>query len=271
MDTELVAARPRVTVVIPALNEAANIGHVLGTLPDDVYEVLLVDGGSNDGTVEVARACRPDVRVIKQPGRGKGDALAAGFAECTGEVVVMLDADGSADGREIPRFVDALVAGADLVKGSRFLGGGGGSNDLTPLRRAGNRVFCGLVNLLYGTRYSDLCYGFNAAWTQQLRSLRLDCAGFEVETVLSIRSAKSSLRVTEVPSFEAPRLHGESNLHTFRDGWRVLKAIFRERRPGPAVVVEEVASTIDVGPEIAPGTVLSGVPATQPAESGGTL
>jgi glycosyltransferase involved in cell wall biosynthesis len=258
-------ARPRVSVVIPTLNEAANIGHVLATLPDDVYEVLLVDGGSHDGTVEAARACRPDVRVVAQPGRGKGDAMAAGLAECTGEVVVMLDADGSADGREIPRFVDALLAGADVVKGSRFVRGGG-STDLTALRRAGNRMFCGLVNLFYGTRYSDLCYGFNAAWVPQLRSLRLDCAGFEVETVLSIRSARFALQVAEVPSFEAPRLHGTSNLHTFRDGWRVLRAIFRERRCGPALVGQEPAVAIDPAPEAAPAPVLSGVTATQPLE-----
>jgi glycosyltransferase involved in cell wall biosynthesis len=224
---------PRVSVVIPTRNEARNIEHVLATLPD-VHEVLIVDGGSVDGTVDVARAARPDIRVLQQPGTGKGDALAAGFAECTGDVVVMLDADGSADGREIPRFVDALVEGADLAKGSRFLKGGG-STDLTYLRRAGNKCFCTIVNMLYGTRYSDLCYGYNAAWVAQLRDLELDCAGFEVETVLNIRSAKSRLRVTEVPSFESPRLHGESNLRTFRDGWRVLTAIFRERRSRAAV------------------------------------
>jgi glycosyltransferase involved in cell wall biosynthesis len=224
---------PRLSVVIPALNEARNIGHVLQTLPDDVFEVILVDGHSTDGTVEVARAVRGDIRVVVQPGTGKGDALAAGFAACRGDVVVMLDADGSADGAEIPRFVDALLAGADLVKGSRFLNGGG-STDLSALRRAGNRVFCSMVNTLFGTRYSDLCYGYNAAWLRELRSLCLDCGGFEVETVLSIRSAKSGLRVAEVPSMEADRLYGRSNLRTFRDGFRVLRAIFREWRAEPA-------------------------------------
>ena len=223
---------PRLSVVIPALNEARNIGHVLRTLPDDVFEVVLVDGHSTDGTVDVARSIRDDIRVVIQPGTGKGDALAAGFAACRGDVVVMLDADGSADGAEIPRFVDALVAGADLVKGSRFLNGGG-STDLSPLRRAGNRVFCSMVNALFGTRYSDLCYGYNAAWLQELRGLALDCRGFEVETVLSIRSARSGLRVTEVPSLEADRLSGRSNLRTFRDGFRVLRAILREWRSAP--------------------------------------
>jgi glycosyltransferase involved in cell wall biosynthesis len=246
--------QPRVSVIIPTRNEALNIAHVLATLPPDIHEVLLVDGASTDGTIEVARAVMPQIRVLSQPGTGKGDALATGLAECTGDVVVMLDADGSADGREIPRFVDALVAGADLAKGSRFLDGGG-SSDLTRLRRGGNRVLCGLVNLIYRTGYSDLCYGYNAGWIAKLRQLDLDCAGFEVETVLSIRSAKSRLRITEVPSFESPRLFGESNLRTFRDGWRVLRAIFREHRNpecAPAAGRQAVvAPVVDALPEAA--------------------
>lgn len=219
---------PRVSVVIPALNEARNLGYVLDTLPAGIFEVVLVDGGSTDGTVEAARSARPDIRIVRQPGRGKGDALAAGLAACGGDVVVMLDADGSTDGAEIPRFVDALLEGADLVKGSRFLSGGG-SSDISRLRRAGNRLFCSMVNQLFGTRYSDLCYGFNAAWLHTFRQVSLDCDGFEVETVFSIRSAKAGLRVTEVPSFEATRLHGRSKLRPVRDGWRVLRAILRER------------------------------------------
>ena len=227
MDVPCTGQSPRLSVVIPAMNEAANIGHVLRTLPDDVFEVILVDGRSTDGTVEAARAVRGDIRVVQQAASGKGDALAAGFAACRGDVVVMHDADGSADGAEIPRFVEALVGGADLVKGSRFLNGGG-STDLSPLRRMGNRVFCGMVNGLFGTRYSDLCYGYNAAWLRQLKELALDCNGFEVETVLSIRSATAGLSVAEVPSMEAARLNGKSNLRTFRDGFRVLRAIVRE-------------------------------------------
>jgi glycosyltransferase involved in cell wall biosynthesis len=229
MDEQNGTDQPRVSVLIPARNEAPNIAHVLATLPHDVHEVLLVDGGSTDGTIETARAAMPDIRVIKQTGIGKGDALATGLAECTGDIVILLDADGSADGAEIPRFVDALMEGADFAKGSRFLDGGG-SSDLTWLRRAGNRAFCRIVNGLYGTRYSDLCYGYNGGWVTALRRLALDCPGFEVETVMNIRSARSQLAVAEVPSFEFPRLHGESNLHPFRDGWRVLKAIVRERR-----------------------------------------
>jgi len=260
MDAENGPRQPRISVVIPTRNEARNIASVLATLPDDIYEVLLVDGGSTDGTVDTALEVMPAIRVVTQPGTGKGDALAAGIAACSGDVVVMLDADGSANGAEIPRFVDALLAGADLAKGSRFMDGGG-STDLTRLRRLGNRVLCGLVNVVYRTRYSDLCYGYNAGWLAPLRRLELDCSGFEVETVMSIRSAKSGLRITEVPSFETPRLFGESNLRTFRDGWRVLRAIVRERpdastkRARPSVIdvlpdaAAAVAPVVDVLPD----------------------
>ena len=149
--------------------------------------------------------------------------------------VVMLDADGSARPEEIPAFVDALLAGADFAKGSRFAPGGG-SADITPLRRAGNAVLGSMVNGLYGTHYTDLCYGYNAFWRRCLPVLALDGDGFEVETMINIRAAKAGLHVTEVPSFEDARIHGNSKLHTFRDGWRVLATILRERwRPSDRV------------------------------------
>jgi glycosyltransferase involved in cell wall biosynthesis len=237
---ELLPPAPRVSVVIPALNEAKNLPHVFANLPADVYEVVLVDGNSVDGTVEVARELFPAVRIVGQNRRGKGNALSCGFAACSGDVIVMLDADGSANGQEIPAFVAALQAGADFAKGSRFIAGGG-SSDITVLRRLGNWFFSTLVNVLYGTRYSDLCYGYNAFWAHCLPVMNVDCDGFEVETLINIRVAKAGLRVAEVPSFEEDRIHGESNLRTFRDGWRVLCTIFREWRR-PSVVIEAPAS-----------------------------
>jgi glycosyltransferase involved in cell wall biosynthesis len=229
---------PRVSILIPALNEARNIPHVFSRLPDDVFEVVLVDGGSVDETVEVARSLRPHVRVVQQDGRGKGNAIACGLAACEGEIVVLLDADGSTDAGEIPRFVEALKSGADFAKGSRFMSGGG-SSDITALRRTGNRVLCTLVNLLYGTRYTDLCYGFNAFWRSSLLRVQVDCDGFEVESLLSVRASKLGLATIEVPSYESCRIHGESNLRTLPDGCQVLKTILRERfkRTDPSVSV----------------------------------
>jgi glycosyltransferase involved in cell wall biosynthesis len=234
------AAMPRISVVIPALNEARNLPHVFSRLPQDIFEVILVDGGSIDDTVAVARALRPDVRVVQQSRRGKGNALACGFAACRGDIIVMIDADGSTDPAEIPAFVAALRSGADFAKGTRFADGGG-SADITPLRRLGNRALNGLVNVLYGTRYTDLCYGYNAFWRHCLDALEVHPGaedknggmrwgdGFEIETIINTRVARAGLTVAEVASFEQLRISGESNLNATRDGLRVLRSILRER------------------------------------------
>ena len=219
---------PRVSVVIPARNEAKNLQHVLPFIPVIVDEVVLVDGQSTDDTIAVAQQLFPGIRVLQQAGKGKGDALRIGFAACTGDIIVMLDADGSADPAEIPRFVEALVAGSDFAKGSRFTDGGG-SFDITFLRRTGNYLLGKLVNLLFWTQFSDLCYGYNAFWKDCLNDINIDCDGFEIETLLNLRMHKAQYKIVEVPSFEYSRVHGESNLRTFRDGWRVLKTIMRER------------------------------------------
>lgn len=222
-------ARPTVSVVIPALNEAENLPYVLRDIPTDyVDEVILVDGHSTDETVAVARAIMPDIRVIEQPGKGKGDALRVGFAAATGDIIVAIDADGSTDPREIPAYVGALLAGADYVKGSRFLQGGG-TDDMPLYRQAGNWGLTLLVRILFGGKYTDLCYGYNAFWRHVLPLLALDADGFEIETLMNIRALRAGLKVAEVCSFEAPRIHGEGRLRAIPDGWRVLKTIVRER------------------------------------------
>jgi glycosyltransferase involved in cell wall biosynthesis len=235
--------RPRVSVVVPTLNEARNLPHVFSRLPADIHEVIVVDGHSVDDTIAVARQLRPGVRIVQQTRRGKGNALACGFEAATGDVIAMVDADGSADPGEIPKFVDALLSGADFAKGTRFATGGG-SSDITRLRKLGNSMLGGVVNLCHGTHYSDLCYGFNVFWQKYVPVLDLDVTsppsprgdgrlwgdGFEIETLIHMRVAEEGLRVTEVPSFEHPRIHGVSNLDAFSDGLRVLTAILVERR-----------------------------------------
>jgi glycosyltransferase involved in cell wall biosynthesis len=217
-----------VTAVIPAMNEAKNLPHVLRRLPQIIHEVILVDGHSEDDTVAVARRLRRDVRVVTQTHRGKGNALACGFAASTGDIIVMLDADGSTDPAEIPFFVAALIDGADFVKGSRYMLGGG-SEDLTRTRRMGNTFLMGTVNALFNVDYTDLCYGYMAFWRRCLPQLNVDCTGFEVETLLTLRAARADLTIAEVPSFERNRIHGESNLRPIRDGLRIMRTILRER------------------------------------------
>lgn len=219
---------PSVSVVIPTLNEARNLPHVLPGIPDFVSEVVLVDGGSKDNTIEVARELRPDIRILRQTGKGKGNALEEGFAASNGDIIVMMDADGSHDPHEILLFIDALMDGADFAKGSRFIRDGS-SEDFTWVRRVGNNCINLLANACFKVQFTDLCYGYNAFWRHCLPHLDIDRPGFEVETLMNIRACKANLKVVEVPSFEAVRLFGESKLKAIRDGWRILKTIVGER------------------------------------------
>jgi glycosyltransferase involved in cell wall biosynthesis len=238
---------PRISIVVPALNEALNLSVVLPQLPQ-VHEVILVDGGSVDGTVMAARRALPSIVTVLQSRKGKGNALAAGFARVTGDIVVMFDADGSADPAEIVRFVDALKAGADFAKGSRFTAGGG-SADITAIRHLGNKFLNGVFNVGFRTRYSDLCYGYNAFWADLIPLLDLPehssaapaggkmvwGDGFEIETVINCRFAAANVAITEVPSVEKLRMFGESNLRAVSDGIRVLKTLMTEWRRARSV------------------------------------
>jgi glycosyltransferase involved in cell wall biosynthesis len=226
-DVDGTPLRPRVSVVVPALNEARNIPHVLPRIPAE-HEVILVDGGSTDDTVAAALACRADVRIVRQERRGKGDALQTGFAAATGDIIITLDADGSQRPEEIERFVAALCAGADFVKGSRTIDGGG-STDFTWLRRTGNAFLGAAANLLFDARYTDITYGYNAFWRSETDRISGGGDGFEGELLMPVRAAQSHLTVDEVPCHEDERIHGESTLRPFRDGTLILRMFIRER------------------------------------------
>ncbi|MBC7518330.1 MAG: glycosyltransferase family 2 protein [Microbacteriaceae bacterium] len=238
---------PRLSIVIPARNEARNLEIILLELPP-VHQVILVDGNSVDDTIATAKRVLPSIEVIKQTRKGKGNALACGFAAVTGDIVVMLDADGSANPDEIPAYVAALVAGADFAKGTRFALGGG-SEDITHFRSLGNHGLNFITNVLLGTKYTDLCYGYNAFWSRVLPHLDLPDTvvplrddgrmhwgdGFEIETVINCRIATANLSIAEVPSLERLRIHGASNLNAIRDGFRVLRTIWTEYRRGKRI------------------------------------
>jgi glycosyltransferase involved in cell wall biosynthesis len=223
------ARRPTVSVVIPTLNEAKNLPLVLPFIPLDwVDEVLLVDGRSTDNTVEVAKSIMPSIKVVLEKTPGKGAAMRAGYAASTGDIIIILDADGSNDPREIPRFVMALMDGVDMAKGSRFATGGG-TTDMPRIRQWGNGSFVHMVNFLFGTHWTDLCYGYHAFWRHCLNEIDLkNVNGFEIDTSLYLKAVEANLRVTEVPSFEGYRFYGYGKLQTIPDGWRVLKTIFKE-------------------------------------------
>ena len=231
-------ADPRVSVVVPAKNEAPNIREILPYLKE-FYEVIVVVSEDDHDSANAAREALPSAKVVYQTRKGKGNALACGFAEVTGDAIVMFDVDGSADPHEIPRFINALVSGADLAKGSRYCPGGG-SDDITLIRSLGNKGLNLLASVLTSTRFTDLCYGYNAFWADQLYMLDLPDTqaetpemvrgdGFEIEALIIGRFALSGATITEVPSFEHDRYHGTTNLNTFKDGFRVLWTILQDR------------------------------------------
>lgn len=215
------------SVVIPTLNEAGNIVMVLRQL-DQFDDIVLVDGLSDDGTVALARATRPDITVVERKPRGKGDALRAGFEAATGDVIVIMDADGSMDPEEVNVFMSMVALGFDLVKGSR-LACGGGSHDLTLIRQWGNAALCRLANTLFHTQWTDLCYGYLAFRRSCLPQLALTADGFEIESQILGHAALAGLRIAEIPSIEMPRLTGDSHLNARRDGTRILRAMLAAR------------------------------------------
>jgi glycosyltransferase involved in cell wall biosynthesis len=235
----LSASRPRpatssdlsVSLVIPVRNEARNIAWVLEQIADEVTEIILVDGNSTDVTLVTARRCRPDIRIVPQRGTGKGSALRTGFLAATGDIIVMMDADGSMSPQEIRHYLHFLSNGYDFVKGSRFISGGG-SLDITRFRGLGNWFLLGVFNAAYGAHLTDLCYGFCAFHRRYLEHLRLSATGFEIEAEMTVRAMQAGLRIAEVPSLELPRRTGASNLHAIRDGIRVLRTVLRHHRSG---------------------------------------
>jgi glycosyltransferase involved in cell wall biosynthesis len=232
---------PTVSLVIPVRNEARNIAWVLEQIADDVDEIILVDGDSTDATLITAYSYRPDIRVVAQEGVGKGSALRTGFLAATGDIIVMMDADGSMAPQEIRHYVHFLTNGYDFVKGSRFVGGGG-SLDITPFRRLGNRFLLAVFDHLYDAHLTDLCYGFCAFHRRYLEHLDLSATGFEIEAEMTVRAMQAGLRIAEVPSLEMPRRSGKSNLRAVRDGTRVLRTVLHGHRSGVSGHLVQVLS-----------------------------
>jgi glycosyltransferase involved in cell wall biosynthesis len=219
---------PEISVIICSFNEEKNIGYVLPKIPKWVDEILLIDGHSTDETVAVAERLLPNINVIFQPNKGKGDALKCGFKHASKDIIVTLDADGATDPLEMNKFVKALLNGYDFAKGSRFL-------ERLPAKKPLHRMFGNLLiaacfNALYLTRYSDLCSGYNAFWRKQLGLINMnssDC--YEDEPLLISKAKKAGLRMTEIGHVDFGRIEGESKSPGWRQGFKAMKTITRER------------------------------------------
>jgi glycosyltransferase involved in cell wall biosynthesis len=217
---------PKVSVIICALNEEPNLPKVLPRIPDWVQEVILVDGHSTDKTVTVAKDLLPSIHVLYQPGRGKDDAMKYGFRKASGDLLVTLDADGSTDPLQIIEFVSALLSGYDFVKGSRFLK----ETPVMPLhRKMGNKLLVLFTNLLFNTRYTDVCCGYNAFWKKCLKTIDLPDNQFDYEPVLLAKIRKAGLKVAEVQCKDFGRMNGNSKLPMSTQGLKAVVAILHQR------------------------------------------
>ena len=218
--------RPYVSIIVPTFNERKNIRRLMAGVKSALrglsYEIIVVDKHSGDGTAAIARSM--GARVMYE-NKGKGNALRMGFAKARGRIIISMDADMSHRPNELKLLISGIETGYDVCMGSRFLVGGG-TDDMPLFRKFGNRVFVTLVNLIFGTHYSDLCYGYRSMTREAVNKLRLSSVGFGIETEINIKAKKAGLRVLEVPSYEKRRSFGSGNLRAFRDGYAILKTIF---------------------------------------------
>lgn len=222
-----VPGKPRVTVLIFTLNEEATISHVLSRVPSWVDEVILVDGHSTDNTVDIARQGRPDIHVLYQPGKGKGEALRHGIQKASGDIIVTLDADGQTDPEEMPKFIEPLLSGYDWVKGSRLAYGR--PLNMSWRRWFGNKVLAITSNILHGTRYTDICSGYNAFWKKAFQRLHLSYDGFEMEQQMLVKIKKVGLKVAEVACHDPGRIGGVTKINDIKQGFIDWFTIIKER------------------------------------------
>jgi D,D-heptose 1,7-bisphosphate phosphatase len=215
-----------VSVLIPTLNEAKNLIYVLPKISQE-FEVILVDGHSTDDTLEEAKKLRPNIKIITQNGRGKGNAIKCGAEVAKGNYFLVLDADGSQRPEEIPLYEKKASEGYDLIKGSRYMKGAN-TNDETWIRKIIIRTAQGIANKLWRTKYSDICYGMFMVNRQKFCNLNIQSEGFDIEWELMAKSARKRFKITEVPAIEDERINGKSHLSIWHDGRVIAKAVFKQ-------------------------------------------
>lgn len=221
----------KLSIVIPAKNEEMNLDQVLddvnralARLPGYPAEVIIVDDKSTDRTGEVARA--HGARVVRNTGAsGKGRALRLGFENSTGEFILMMDADYSHRGEDIPKFLEALKEETGLVIGSRVYGG---SDEYTPIRALGNVFLTYAVGLFMGRYLSDALNGFKAFRREVFDDFHYTSNQFEIEIELIANTLRKGYRVVEISSHERARAGGEAKSRVIRHGTRFFWRVFTE-------------------------------------------
>ncbi len=216
----------KVSLVVLTLNELPGFKAMMPRVKRKwVGEIIVIDGGSTDGTAEYAR--KKGYKVFSQKNKGRGEAFRAGLEKSSGDVVIYFSPDGNEEPEDIPNLISKMKEGNDMAIASRF-GPFSKSHDATFVRRLGNNFFTGLINLLFGLHLTDAVNGFRAITRKAMKAIGTDAVHFEIEIQMTMRCARKGMRIAEIPTIENKRVFGEGKLSTLVDGSRYLKMIVSE-------------------------------------------
>lgn len=219
----------KVSVLIPTKNEEGCIGRVLKEIPRDIVnEVVIIDGQSTDGTREEAKKfLKKNDKLIRQKKIGFGDAFLEGIKLVRGEIIIMMDADGSHNPQDIKQIMNKIKDGFQFVLASRYAKGGKSYDD-SLFRLIGNKLFTWMTNFVHGTNITDSLYLFTAISKKNFNELNLKSTGFEFCTEIIVKAHKKGLKFAEIPVIERKRYAGKSKVHAFSHGLKILRMILHK-------------------------------------------
>lgn len=217
----------KASVIVITLNEVESIASVLQDIPQtEVQEIVVIDGHSTDGTPDLVRGL--GYQVITQDGKGYGNAFLTGIKHAKGDVLILMDGDGSQNPKDIPLLLEKIAEGYDVVLGSRYLPTSGSEDD-TAIRHFGNKFFTWLTNFLHNMKISDSLFLFTAIRKEVFQKIELQSQSFEFCVEVPIRAHKAGFKFSEVPSFERKRFYGKSRVNVFYHGLRIFWLIIKTK------------------------------------------
>lgn len=216
----------KVSLIILTYNEREGFEKIVPRIKKSwIDEIIVVDYNSKDGTVEIAK--KMGLKVIQQTTRGRGNAFRIGMENAKGDILIYFSPDGNEVPEDIPKLIDKINQGYDMVIASRF-SKLSKSEDATFTRRLGNNIFTFMINTLFRTKLTDALNGFRAIKKEAMKKINTDAKNFEIEIQMSIRCAKKGYKITEIPTLEPKRVGGVAKLNTIVDGWRCAVYVLKE-------------------------------------------